>query len=202
MNMISCHLHERGLLQSTGGFELSRQVRVALCCIYYLSCAVKLGVPLQRVRESEWTLRDELHEYFAFLPGVRVKRGMESSCDVCGLVDVVKRVAYAHEDPFEFVEQTRRSEVERAKFDWVAAFNEFSLAAGLNARDGFGRKVERAQTVMTFVQEYTPAVFVENAEPQLITMVRNDGPVTADELIRLVRTQIKALRHGHLRLIG
>lgn len=201
MIMLSCHLQERGLLQSTSAFDLSRQVRVALCCFYYMSHAVKLGAPLLQVRQDEWTLRDEMHEYLAFLPGVKMKRGLESRCDVCALIDVVRRMAFA-QDGDEFILSTRKSEVERAKFDWVAAFDDFAYAADLKGDAGFGRKIERAQVVMHFVQEFTPAVFVENAEPQLITMVRKDNVIRPEELLRLAHYQIKALRHGHLRLIG
>lgn len=201
MIVISCYSQERGLAAPTNGFDLSRQIRIALSCHYYLSLAVKMGVSPTRTRQDEWTVRDELHEYFAFFPSVRVRRGLQTNCDICSLVDVVRRLAFSRDGAL-FIEATRRGEVERAKYDWVEAFEELLSADGVRRDRGFGERVERAKKIMQFIQSFTPASFVESAEPQLVTMTVRSDIMGTEDLLSLVRIQLKALRHGHLRMIG
>lgn len=184
--------------------EISRRIRVALCCQYYLSYAIRQGMPPSRLRDDESQIRDEVHGNCLSLSVVEAKRSQRSRCDICGVVEIVRRMAmsqYAQESR-EFVVKTRHDENARARYDWANAIRDYASSAKLNPGSRLGMVASRAIVVMEFVQkcsirsyEFVPP------EPELYAAPESSA-MPVGEIVHLMRCQVQSLQTKQLRIIS
>lgn len=203
MLLTNCYSPEwGGEYKSDGDFELSRRLRIALCCHFYLAYAIRQGVPRSRVREEESRIRTEVHGCFANLSVMDVRRAFRSRCDVCAVLELVERLAKSQyaQGSCEFILQTRNNEAERAEYDWVWAFHDYELNAKLGRDSRLGVIAAKAIAVMRRIQDIKSL----SLQPASVSSVANPvemDAMTVSDIMQLVRSQIKVLEGSHLRIV-
>ena len=96
MVFLACHMPSWGVLKKIphdARFTFE-QINQMLCLQFDLALAVKEGVRRELVKQAETDIRTVLHESIAKMPGVDIHRTRPSDCDICGIIEVVKKRAH------------------------------------------------------------------------------------------------------------
>ncbi len=201
MAFLACHMPSWNVLKkiSHDARFTFEQINQMLCLQFDLALAVKEGVRRELVKQTETDIRTVLHESIAKMPGGDIQRTRPSECDICGIIEVVKRMARSQcvKECKQFMLSTLDTPRDRIGYDWNPAFNEYRKNAGMMEEYGFGRKVIRAVMLMTTMQSATnaeaPGMRNSSSDHD------NDTP-TIHQLVARTNQVLDVLRCKHLKV--
>lgn len=204
MLMMNCYSQEMDTCNADeSDYEKARHIRIALCCQYYLSFAVKQGVLPSQIRRDEMRIKDELHGLMGSFTDIEVARSTRSRCDVCAIINLVRRMALSQymQECRDFILQTQDKETARAEYDWADAFRTFIESAAVDRDSWLGRKVARAVPIMNFVQRHTPILTLVVSEKPAPTLTPGLDCLAVSDLLQLAKEQIHEIRAKGLRVV-
>ncbi len=203
MVFLACHMPSWGVLKKIphdARFTFE-QINQMLCLQFDLALAVKEGVRRELVKQAETDIRTVLHESIAKMPGVDIHRTRPSDCDICGIIEVVKRMARSQcvKECKRFMLSTLDEPRDRIGYDWNPAFDEYHKSAGLTADHGFGKRVARATMLMTTMQAAAkteaPAMRNSTSDPD-----SDDDIPTIQQMVARTNQVLDILRCRHLKI--
>ncbi len=204
MAFLTCRTSSWGVLKKIthDAYFTFEQINQMLCLQFDIALAVKDGVRRELVKQAETDIREVLHENIAKMPGVELQRTRPSDCDVCGIIEVVKRMARSQcvRECRQFMLSTLDEPRERIGYDWNPAFDEYRNDAGLMEEHGFGRRVTRAKLLMAMMQ--SAAVKDEALIPPGMrdSAFDDDDIPTVDDMVARTNQELAILRCRHLKV--
>lgn len=204
MSLVTCSTPSWGVLKkithdSYNAAGMIEQIGQMLCLQFDIALAVKDGVRRELVQRTENDIREALHENIARMYGAESRKTRPSNCDVCGLIEIVKKMARSQyaKDSKRFMLATLDSPSERTGFNWSAAFDDYRKDARLPDGNGIALRVERAKDVMAELADIAmtfPHALVSDYHDDY------DGP-TIGEMVARTQRELAVLSRSHLTVV-